>query len=126
MDWRGYAQRITSIVESDPSTDYLLIEPSFGSGSRANYYFERYSDDVSVSLAIPSRVESAGEFTALDELLDTEQPERVVVVLNHFTESRFANLIGYLEERFDRVIAQFDDTGRGGYVIFEARATDIG
>ena len=118
-DWRGNTQRILSIMESDPANDYFLIETSFGSSPRSDYYFARFSDEVRVDAAVPTRAERNGEFPDLTEQLETENPDRVIVIFNHLTTSRFPNLLEYLDENYDRVTAQFDGGGRAGYVMFE-------
>ncbi len=118
-DWRGNTQRILSIIEADPTNDYFLVETSFGSSPRSNYYFERFSDDVTVDLAVPTRAERNGEFPELSERLASERPDRVIVIFNHLEATRFPNLLEFLEADYDRVTAQFDTSGRAGFVMFE-------
>lgn len=118
-DWRGNTQRILSIIEADPANDYFLVETSFGSSPRSNYYFERFSDDVTVDLAVPTRAERNGEFPELSDRLALERPDRVIVIFNHLETSRFPNLLEFFEADYERVTAQFDTSGRAGYVMFE-------
>jgi uncharacterized membrane protein len=118
-DWRGNTQRILSVIESDPGREYYLIETSFGSSPRSNYYFERFSENVRIDQALPTRFERDGKFSQIDEGLAIKQPDRVIVIFNHLRTERFPNLLEHLEVDYDRVTAQFDRGGRAGYVMFE-------
>lgn len=119
-DWRGIAQGAINIVESDPEHEYFVMETSFSSRSRLDYYFERLSRDVRSDARALTREERRGDHSRLLKLLpEPGSGERLIMIFNIRTPEDFPVLLDILESRYERLSAQLDRRGHG-YIVYSA------
>lgn len=112
-DWRGNVLRTISLVENSQAT-VRIIETQFGTGSRANYYFERYSDTIRVDAVLRPRDDRRGLIARIEPALDgLDAGDQVVLMFNHLTTDRYPNLLEQLELRSTDVLDLTNGGGRG-------------
>jgi uncharacterized membrane protein len=120
-DWRGTAQDIVGLVESDPDSRYLLYETSFRATPVLDYYLARHSENIRVDGVIRRGAERRGEgltFEEGDEFI--QQHDFLIVVFVHHTTEDFPLALATLEERYEVYHRHLDAAGRG-YIVFLTR-----
>jgi uncharacterized membrane protein len=116
-DWRGNTIRTINLVENSDTT-VRVIETQFGTGSRANYYFERFSDSIRVDLVLRPLDDRRGLIDRLAPAFDgLRSGDQVVVMFNHLTTDRYPNLLEQLELRSSSILDLTSEGGRG-LVVF--------
>ena len=117
-DWRGTAQDIVAIVESDPASSYAIYETSFGRDRFLDYYLARYSSEVRLTGTITRRSERGdADFSFdLDAGLIAEHDYLVVAFIHHHPV-HFPVALQRLRESYPVHRWQVDETGQG-LVIF--------
>lgn len=117
-DWRGIAEDVITLMETDARHDYTLIDTSFGSGSRSDYYFARFSDEIRVDAVASRRYEREQNFASLAEQIpNAESADRLILVLNHHRKPAFTNLIEFLDNEYGTVVEVLNEEDRG-FIIF--------
>lgn len=117
-DWRGTADTIVSIVESDPVSRFVIFDTSFRQVSVLDYYLERMSDEIRVSTTIRRGQERSGgpfSFETHAELLAGS--DFLIVPFIHHRSDDFPLALERLEEIYDLHLWQINRNGRG-IVIF--------
>ena len=116
-DWRGNVLRTISLIENSNDT-VRIIETQFGTGSRANYYFERYSDTIQVDVVLRPRDDRRGLVDRLQPaLVGLDSGDQVVLMFNHLTTDRYPNLLEQLEIRSSNVL-DFTNVGGRGIMVY--------
>jgi 4-amino-4-deoxy-L-arabinose transferase-like glycosyltransferase len=117
-DWRGTAQDIIAIVDSDPQSRYLLYEVSFNRSRYLDYYLQRYGSDVRVAGNIRRSVERSGEEFAFER--DAEviaQYDYLIVAFAHHRTSQFPDALQKLSATYRVQHWQVGRNGQG-LIIF--------
>jgi len=116
-DWRGIAQQVVSVVESDPESSYLVYETSFRETPILNFYLARYSDDVRVAGTIRRSEERRGEFAFEGDAESIGEYDYLIVPFIHHATSSFPVALGKLRGLYEVHHWEIGDNGRG-IVIF--------
>ncbi|WP_165367586.1 glycosyltransferase family 39 protein, partial [Phytoactinopolyspora endophytica] len=120
-DWRGNVHRIVDVIGGDEDSDYVVLEASHRRGSMANFYFERYSDEIRVHDVLAIDDERAGDGThpvlVSDEGVIAEY-DFLVVLFPHLVAGDFPNALEELDERYAVHHRQLDGAGRG-FIVYE-------
>ncbi|NEE01227.1 glycosyltransferase family 39 protein [Phytoactinopolyspora halotolerans] len=120
-DWRGNVKRIVDVIRDDEENDYIVLEASHRRGSMANFYFERYSDDVRVHDVLAIDDERGGDGTH-PVLRDDEDLiagyDRLIVLFPHLVTGDFPNALEQLEADYDVHHPQLDRAGRG-FIVYD-------
>ena len=117
-DWRGIAQEIIGVVESDPDSSYTLYETSFRTTPILDYYLARYSEGVRVDGTIRRAEErSGGDFDFEKDESIIEQHDYLIVAFTHHSTRHFPIALANMEERYEVQHRHLDPGGRG-YVVF--------
>jgi hypothetical protein len=117
-DIRGNVQRVISVVQSAPDTDFFIVEAEHR--RTADYYFERFSDEVKVNAIATRFLELNNTFQSK---LDSELPKngsgtKIIVLFNHSRLKHFPNLLEYLGDRYTLIHSSVNNLGRG-YLVFD-------
>jgi uncharacterized membrane protein len=119
VDWRGNVERVVNLVTNAPQKDFYILDTGFRKRSLANYYFERFSENVRVDLVATRKDERNNSLERLDSNLPPPGDGRqIILVFNHLRTSQYPNLFNYLESRYTLVHSSLDNQGRG-YIVFD-------
>ena len=126
-DWRGTAQAMVAIVQSNPEASYVIFEPAFRSTPVFDYYLSRYSDTVRVTATIRRVEERRGENFSFERRADfIQEHDFLILPFTHHRVTDFAIALEKLEETYDLHLWQIDSNGKG-LVIFSTspRPSDV-
>jgi hypothetical protein len=123
-DWRGTAQDIVDIIESDAESSYVIYETSFRSTPVLDYYLSRYSNDIRVTATIRRSEERAGENFSFERTADViEQHDYLIVPFIHHRTTDFPTAMERLSATYDVHHRQIRSSGKG-LVIFAVTSAD--
>lgn len=116
-DWRGTAQEIVSIIESNPEASYIVYETSFRDAPILNYYLARYSDEVRVAGTIRRSEERREDFGFETDTELIKKHDYLIVPFIHHATSSFPVALERLQDLYGVHHWEIGDNRRG-IVIF--------
>lgn len=112
-DWRGTAQQIAAIVDTNPDRRVTVWETSFRATPMLDYHLARHGD-LRVDGVIRRFENDRGEGFAFEEALDQiREHDWLVVPFIHHTTQNMAVAVDALDATFTRKLSIIDDDGRG-------------
>jgi hypothetical protein len=113
-DWRGTAEAIVEIIDSNPNDSFVIYEPSFRNIPILDHHLSQFSDDIRVTGVIQRLEERRqGPFNFERDLgLIGEHDFLIVPFIHHSIES-FPRALERLDELYDVHLAQIGPNGRG-------------
>lgn len=118
-DWRGTAQDIVGVVESNQDASYILFETSFRPIPVLDYYLARYSDSLHVDGTIRIAEERRGGSFAFEEQGDViGQHDYMIVAFTHHSTRHFPVALETLSQQYEIYHRHLDAGGRG-YIVFQ-------
>jgi hypothetical protein len=121
VDWRGTAETVVAIVESDPDHRYTVWEPSSRRVPMFDFYFTRMSEDLRVDGTMTRSDDDRGTEIAFENEYDTiETHDYLVLPFVHQLAHQFPESLRRLDARYERAHVQLDTDGRG-IIVYDLR-----
>jgi len=118
-DFRGTAQDVVGVVETNQNSSYILYETSFRTTPVLDYYLARYSDSLRVGGTIRRAEErSQGGFDFESHADAIAQNDFMIVAFIHHSTSNFPRAMETLDRRYENHHRHLDTGGRG-YIVYQ-------
>jgi hypothetical protein len=117
-DWRGTAESIVNIIESNPENSFVVYETSFRPFPVLDHHLSQFSDEIRVTDVI-QRGEERGAPFAFEQQLDMiGEHDFLIVPFIHHSTKNFPRALARLTELYDVHLWQTGPNGKG-IVIFD-------